>query len=96
MIGFTPKVVDLTSGLYSSDDLWVHDEGDLNKAEILVRFFEDPAQEGALPRPFGVFYQADRPIYEDQLGDQIQYALEQKGEGDLDALIQGAASWEVK
>lgn len=94
--GFTPKVVDLASGQYSPDDLWVHDERDLNKAEILVRFFEDPAQEGALPRPFGVFYQADRPIYEDQLGDQIQYALEQKGEGDLDALIQGAASWEVK
>lgn len=94
--GFTPKVMDLNEGRVGLDDLWVHDERDLNKAEILVRFFEDPAQEGALPRPFGVFYQADRAIYEEELGSQIDQAFEQKGAGDLDALIQGAASWEVQ
>ena len=46
---------------YSADDLWVHDERDFYKAQILVRMFEDPRIEGHLPRPFGVFYEVDRP-----------------------------------
>ena len=62
--GFTPKVVNLADG-YSADDLWVHDEKDIYKAQILVRIFDDPGIEGHLPRPFGVFYQTDRTCYED-------------------------------
>src|SRR6476620_1119740 len=54
--GFKPIVVDLNNG-NSVDDLWVHDEGDLYKAQILTRMFDDPKLEGHLPRPFGVFYQ---------------------------------------
>ena len=36
--GFTPKVVDLNDGTSTKDDLWVHDEHDLIKAQILSRF----------------------------------------------------------
>ena len=57
--GFTPVVVDLNDG-YSADDLWIHDENDIYKAQILVRMFDSPNKEGHLPRPFGVFYQ-NRP-----------------------------------
>src|SRR5256885_6699038 len=37
--GFTPTVVSLENG-YSSNDLWVHDEHDIYKAQILVRMFD--------------------------------------------------------
>ena len=29
-------------GEFSKDDLWIHDESDLFKAQILTRFFDDP------------------------------------------------------
>ncbi len=50
------KWLTLNNG-HSADDLWVHDEKDIYKAQILIRIFDDPKLEGHLPRPFGVFYQ---------------------------------------
>jgi 2-oxoglutarate/2-oxoacid ferredoxin oxidoreductase subunit beta len=75
--GFTPTVVDLENG-YSVNDLWVHNERDRMKASILVRFFDDMQKEGALPRPFGVFYSEDRPLYENMMQEQIEVALNKK------------------
>src|SRR6187431_3233477 len=80
--GFTPKVVNLADG-YSADDLWVHDEKDIYKAQILVRIFDNPSTEGHLPRPFGVFYQTDRSCYEDIMAMQIEEAIAKKP-ADLD------------
>ena len=95
--GCTPKLVDLKEGKFTQDDLWVHDESDIYKAQILSRFFDDPANDpNAFPRPFGVIYQKQRPCYEDQLLSQIGAAKEQLGDGDLDALIAGRFAWEVK
>src|SRR5205085_2779010 len=67
--GFTPKVVQLNEGHFAND-LWIHDEKDIYKAQILVRIFDDPKIEGHLPRPFGVFYQTDRPCYEETMNLQ--------------------------
>jgi len=54
--GFTPVVVDLNDPKVSRDDLWIHDENDFIKANMLSRFFDDPDAEGDyLPRPFGIF-----------------------------------------
>jgi len=95
--GFTPQVVNLNDGKYTKDDLWVHDEHDLIKAQILSRFFDDRTKnENALPRPFGVFYQTQRPCYEDLLFEQIDAATQQIGEGQLDKLLAGGNTWEIK
>lgn len=96
--GYKPEVVDLEKDGVSKDDLWIHDEGDLFKAQILTRFFDDPknVEQGYLPRPFGVIYNIDRPCYEDMLYEQLETAVEQKGEGDLDALLAGNTTWEIK
>jgi 2-oxoglutarate ferredoxin oxidoreductase subunit beta len=94
--GFTPRIVSLTDGSFSKDDLWVHDEFDLIKAQILSRFFDNPAvNAGAMPRPFGVFYQSSRPCYEDLVFDQIEKARELQGTGDLDKLLAGANTWVI-
>jgi 2-oxoglutarate ferredoxin oxidoreductase subunit beta len=91
--GFTPKVVNLDEG-YSADDLWIHDEKDIYKAQILTRIFDDPKMEGHLPRPFGVFYENDRPCYEDQMKLQIENAIANKP-GDLDKLLRGKEVWAI-
>jgi 2-oxoglutarate ferredoxin oxidoreductase subunit beta len=91
--GFTPVVVNLDEG-NGADDLWVHDENDIYKAQILTRMFDDPRKEQHLPRPFGVFYQASRPVYEDMLKQQIQVAKDKKP-ADLDKLLRGNEVWEI-
>jgi 2-oxoglutarate ferredoxin oxidoreductase subunit beta len=91
--GFSPKVVELGNG-QSADDLWIHDEKDIYKAQILVRVFDDPKIEGHLPRPFGVFYQTDRPCYEDRMAEQIEEAKSRKP-ADLDKLLRGNEVWTI-
>ncbi|MEZ4738767.1 MAG: 2-oxoacid:ferredoxin oxidoreductase subunit beta [Flavobacteriales bacterium] len=91
----TPVIVDLSDGTTSADDLWVHDERDGFKASILVRLFDDPNKEGAMPRPFGVFYVSDRPTHETKLNAQVALAKERKGAGDLDALLRGDNTWTI-
>jgi 2-oxoglutarate ferredoxin oxidoreductase subunit beta len=94
--GLKPVVVDLTEGA-STDDLWIHDEKDFYKAQILVRMFDDPYQSGEhFPRPFGVFYENDRACYEDQMAMQIEEIITSKGKGDLDKLIRGKEVWEIQ
>lgn len=92
--GFTPQVVDLNNG-YSTDDLWVHDENDIYKAQILTRIFDDPRTEAHLPRPFGVFYASQRPCYEDMMALQLEEAKAKK-KSDLDALIRGREVWTIQ
>jgi 2-oxoglutarate ferredoxin oxidoreductase subunit beta len=91
--GFTPIVVNLNDG-HSVGDLWVHDEIDIYKAQILTRMFDDPRKENHLPRPFGVFYQTTRPTYEDMLKQQIDAAKEKKV-ADLDKLLKGNEVWTI-
>ncbi|MEY3050580.1 MAG: hypothetical protein RLY31_365 [Bacteroidota bacterium] len=95
--GFQPVVVHMSDGAATTDDLWIHDESDLIKAQILSRFFDLPASEGGagLPRPFGVFYRTERSCYEDMLSEQLRDASEQGGDGDLDALLAGSNTWEI-
>jgi len=91
--GFKPVIVNIAD--VSANDLWIHDEKDQVKAGILVRFFDNGAEENSLPRPFGVFYQEDRFSYEQAFNIQIQEAIDQKGAGDLDALIRGKNTWTI-
>lgn len=93
--GFTPIVVDLNDG-HSKDDLWIHNENDIYKAQILVRIFDDPHRDGHMPRPFGVFYEnPTRATYEDMMTDQLNAAIA-KGPGNLDKLLRGNETWEIK
>jgi 2-oxoglutarate ferredoxin oxidoreductase subunit beta len=93
--GLRPVIVDLENGA-SADDLWIHDERDFYKAQILVRMFDDPIQGiDHFPRPFGVFYETERACYEDVMQMQIDEAIAAKGEGDLDKLLRGREVWDI-
>ncbi len=92
--GFKPTIVDLSST--SVDELWIHDENDYIKSTILSRFFDDPTESGNFPRPFGVFYEVDRPTYEEQICQQVDDMKKAKGDGDLDQLIAGNETWVIE
>ncbi len=92
--GLRPEAVTLGEG-FSADDLWVHDETDFYKAQTLVRMFDNPSAAGHFPRPFGVFYQAERACYEDVMALQIEEVIATKGKGDLDKLLRGRETWTI-
>ncbi len=92
--GLNPVIVDINEENHV-DELWVHDENDLRKANILGGFFNDPDDESFLPRPFGVFYSESKPCYENILEEQIEDTIERYGEGDLDFILAGKTTWEV-
>ena len=92
--GYAPVIVDLADG-NSTNDLWIHDEKDRLKAEILTRFFDNPINENHMPRVFGVIYSEDRPCYEEMLVNQIADTISKRGNGNLDALLKGKESWVI-
>lgn len=92
--GLKPVVVNL-GGDVSENDLWIHDETDFYKAQILSRLFDSPLKEGHMPRPFGVFYAKERACYEDVMSIQIEEAISSRGKGDLDKLLKGRETWTV-
>jgi len=93
--GLKPVAVELGDA-YSASDMWIHDENDFYKAQLLTRMFDDARIEGHLPRPFGVFYETDRPTYEDIMSAQLADTLAKKGPGNLDKLLAGNETWTIK
>ncbi|WP_435216244.1 2-oxoacid:ferredoxin oxidoreductase subunit beta [Streptomyces sp. bgisy034] len=45
--------------------------------------------------PIGVFRSVDRPVYDTQMADQLDTAIEQNGKGDLGQLLAGGDTWTV-
>ncbi|WGH26202.1 MAG: 2-oxoacid:ferredoxin oxidoreductase subunit beta [Candidatus Bostrichicola ureolyticus] len=58
--GLEPKIISLEEGLYTIEDLWIHDEKDRTKANILAQF----SDKNGFPYPFGVLYDEIRPCYD--------------------------------
>jgi 2-oxoglutarate ferredoxin oxidoreductase subunit beta len=93
--GLKPVVVELGAE-YSASDLWIHDDQDFYKAQLLSRMFDDPRVEGHFPRPFGVFYETSRPTYEEVMTQQVEEATAKRGKGNLDKLLAGNETWTIK
>lgn len=91
--GLRPQVVQIGTD-FSADDLWIHDEQDQHKAQLLVSMFDDPEHGDQMPRPFGVFYDVERPCYDDMMDKQVREA-KASGTGDLDALLSGKETWKI-
>lgn len=85
------EVVDVASA--GEDALLVHDESreDPTVAFALSRLAEQPS----VPTPMGVFRAVSRPDYGTQMDAQIAAALQDRGEGQLESLVSGGATWDV-
>ncbi|GIV58273.1 MAG: 2-oxoglutarate ferredoxin oxidoreductase subunit beta [Rhodothermaceae bacterium] len=89
--GLRLEIIDLASGPWSVADCLVYDETDYQMAVLVGQLFRQPD----VPRPFGVFYRAERPTYEQLLHDQLQAVRRQRGPGDLEALLRSGETWEI-
>ncbi|HTK81628.1 MAG TPA: 2-oxoacid:ferredoxin oxidoreductase subunit beta [Bacteroidota bacterium] len=90
--GFTPKVVSLADGKHSMSDLMVHNERDTMLSFILARMSSFPD----LPRPVGVVYSTERPLYEVEMSRQIQDSIKKQGEGNLEKLLNHGETWTIQ
>lgn len=91
--GITPVIVDLTEE--GVNDLWVHDEKDKTKANLIARFFDTTFDHLHFPRPFGVIYADERPVYEENMRDQINELRERKGKTPLYKILSGDKTWNI-
>ncbi|MEA3020486.1 MAG: 2-oxoglutarate/2-oxoacid ferredoxin oxidoreductase subunit beta [Actinomycetota bacterium] len=75
------------------ENLVVHDEArdDPTLAFTLSRLATGPS----MPTPIGVFRAVNRPEYGEGVNRQLAAAQEQKGPGDLAALLSSGATWDV-
>ncbi len=93
--GFKPVLVDLNTSGVSVNDLWIHDEREKTKANILSRLVDDHEFGAHFPRPFGVFYVEDRACYEDEMSEQIDAIVAKKGKTPLQKILSGDKTWEI-
>ena len=89
--GFQPEVTTVANG---TDDLIVHDQYAENTtlANFLARMSDMPE----MPHPIGIFRSVQHTCYEDMMTDQIAFAKQQRGEGDLEALLNAGNTWVVE
>jgi len=93
--GLTPVIVDMNDGKYSANDLWIHDEKDKTKANLISRFFDTAFNEVYFPRPFGVIFTEDRPVYEENMEHQIEELVAKKGKVSLNQILSGKKTWSI-
>jgi 2-oxoglutarate/2-oxoacid ferredoxin oxidoreductase subunit beta len=75
------------------DALLVHDEHTTNPSVTFS--LGQLAMDRRSPTPFGVFRAVDAPEYAAAVGDQLLAANDQKGPGNLEALLRSGATWDV-
>jgi len=91
--GTTPKVVSLTEGKYSINDLLVHNEFD--QSVVLAYLLGQMSNDPNYPTPIGVFRQIQKPTYDAEVNKQIDLIKQKKGEGDLQKLLFSGNTWSV-
>ncbi|MCA9514049.1 MAG: 2-oxoacid:ferredoxin oxidoreductase subunit beta [Myxococcales bacterium] len=87
-----PEVVELGNGI-SEDDLLFHDE---QAVEPSLAFLLARMRYPEFPEPMGIFRDVERPVYEEEVSRQLEAVMEQKGEGDLEALFNSGDTWTVE
>ncbi len=88
---FQPEVTTVTNG---TEDLIVHDQYAENTtlANFLARMSDMPE----MPHPIGIFRSVQKPCYEDMMVDQIDFAKQKKGEGNIHDLLHAGDTWVVE
>jgi 2-oxoglutarate ferredoxin oxidoreductase subunit beta len=91
--GLHPEVVRIGVDGVTEADILVHDEHaeDPYLAFMLSRMFAPD-----YPVPVGVFRDVARPTHDELLSAQVRTAIEQRGEGSLEKLLNGGETWTVE
>jgi len=91
--GFLPEVTTAPNGTDTEPNLIVHDQYAENTtlANFLARMSDMPE----MPHPIGIFCSVQHPCYEELMTQQIALAKQQKGQGDIEALLNAGDTWVV-
>jgi 2-oxoglutarate ferredoxin oxidoreductase subunit beta len=89
--GYKPVVISLDDGIHSVNDVIIHNEKDSTLAFILSNMSFNPL----LPRPLGVIQALDHQTYDNKVTEQIEFH-KAKGNTELQNLLWGDESWEIK
>jgi len=93
--GLVPKIVNFKESNISANDFWIHDEKDKTKANIVSRFFDTLFDGDNFPRPFGVIYADERPVYDEDMTNQIKNVTAKKGKTSLNKILSGDSTWQI-
>ena len=89
---YRPEVVKLGDDGNSIYDLLIHDEKAKSPA---LAFLLSRLRYPDFPEPIGVFRDIEAPVYNELIDEQIERLTREKGEPDLQQLLNGSESWEV-
>lgn len=87
----TAEVVEIGVNGVTEADVTVHDETNRSLAFVLAQLLPP-----AFPMVFGVLYSDPVKSYDSAVAEQNTLAIEQKGKGDIDALLHGGHIWTVE
>jgi 2-oxoglutarate ferredoxin oxidoreductase subunit beta len=90
--GVTPEIVTIGENGVTVDDLLVHNE---NTPEPNLSYILGRMQYPEYPVPMGVFRAVQKPTYEDLLAGQISAAVEKKGPGSIEKLLNSGETWVI-
>ena len=77
---------------YNVDDILVHNTKDKNLGMLL----SEMTYNDKLPVPIGILYEEQKPTYEEMMVNQIEESIKIKGKQDLQSLVDGLETWQVK
>jgi CBS domain-containing protein len=75
----------------ATEDLLFHNEHAHSSRAYLLSRMRQPE----LPEPIGVFRCVEESVYEEEVINQVEQAIQLKGQGDLHQLYHAADTWEV-
>jgi 2-oxoglutarate/2-oxoacid ferredoxin oxidoreductase subunit beta len=90
--GVTPQVVNIGENGVTLDDILIHKE---NAPEPNLSYILGRMQFPEFPVPMGVFRAVEKPTYEKMLAGQISAAVESKGAGNLEKLLNSGETWYI-
>ena len=86
--GFQPEIV-----AADHPDVMVHDE---NERDPTRAFWLSRMRHPEFPEPIGVFRSVSRSTYDSQINQQVDAAIEERGDGDLRSLLNSGETWVVE
>lgn len=92
MNGLHPEIVEVDQ-VKDKNELLIHRE---NNPDPSYAYTLTQMVYPEMPEPFGVFRAIERPTYNEMMAGQVDAALKEKGEGNLEKLIYGPNTWTVK
>jgi 2-oxoglutarate ferredoxin oxidoreductase subunit beta len=87
------EVVTIGKDGVTEKDILIHKESQDNPA---IAYMLSRMDHPEFPVPLGVFRNVQRPTYDELVTKQIEDVKASKGQGDLDKLISGGETWEVR